>query len=113
MNQNAEISKKVQALQALEQQLQQISMQKQAVQVELNESINALTELSKTKDEVYRIMGGIMMRADPTILIAELSEKKRVLELRMQAVEKQEKIIEDKSRKLRDELNTVVKSVKK
>ena len=109
MNQNEALNKKIHELQNLEQQLQQSSMQKQATQVELNEVLNALTEVSKTKDEVYRVIGGIMIRADVTALTKELSEKKRVLELRVQALEKQEKIVEDKARKNRDEINSVVK----
>ncbi len=110
---NAEAGKKIQELQVFEQQLQQGALQKQTVQVELNEVMNALTEVSKTKDEVYRIVGGIMVRADQESLIKELTEKKRVLEIRIQALEKQESLIEDKMRKLREEINLSVKAGKK
>jgi prefoldin beta subunit len=114
MNQNppAEISKKMQGLQVLEQHLQQHALQKQATQVELNEIQNALTEVSKTKDEVYRVVGGIMLRANVPALTSDLSEKKRILELRLQAVEKQEQLLENKAHKLRDELNAVIKKSK-
>lgn len=111
-NANGEMGKKFQELQVLEQQLQQGVMQKQAVQVELNEVLNAISEIAKAKDEVYRIIGGIMMRADPETLQKELTEKKRVLDLRIQALEKQEKIVEDKARKLREDLNSAVRSAK-
>ena len=110
---NAETGKKIQELQVFEQQLQQGALQKQTVQVELNEVINALTEISKTKDEVYRLIGGIMVRADQELLAKELTEKKRILEIRIQALEKQETLIEDKIKKLREEINLVVKAIKK
>lgn len=105
----AEITKRMQELQALEQHLQQHALQKQATQVELNEVTNAFSEVSKTKDEVYRIVGGIMLRADVPALTKELNEKKRLLDLRLQAIEKQEKLVESKAHKLRDELTAAIK----
>jgi len=112
-NVNAETGKKIQELQVFEQQLQQGALQKQTVQVELNEVINALTEVSKTKDEVYKIIGEIMVRADQESLTKELTEKKRVLEIRIQALEKQETLTEDKTKKLREEINLAVKAINK
>lgn len=108
----AEITKKMQELQALEQHLQQHALQKQATQVELNEVMNALTEVSKTKDEVYHIVGSIMLRADVPTLTKELNEKKRLLDLRLQAIEKQEKLLENKAHKLREELTLAIEGNK-
>ncbi len=110
---NAETGKKIQELQLFEQQLQQGALQKQTIQVELNEVINALAEVSKTKDELYKIIGGIMVRANQESLTKELIEKKRVLEIRIHALEKQETLIEDKTKKLREEINLAVKAGKK
>lgn len=111
-NPPAEVAKKMQELQALEQHLQQHALQKQTAQVELNEILNALSEVSKTRDEVYRILGGIMLRADVLALVSELNEKKRLFELRLQAIEKQEKLVEGKAHKLRDELTLAIKGSK-
>ncbi len=109
---NADLGKKIQELQSFEQQLQHLIMQKQAIQVELNEVLNALAELAKAKDEVYRIIGGIMMRADSPALTKELGEKKHLFELRVQALEKQESLVESKAKKLRDDINAAVKTAK-
>lgn len=82
--------------QLIEHNLQQLTMQKQSMQFELNELTNALSELGKTTEEVYRVMGNIMMRAKKEDLQKELEEKKSALELHMQALERQEKIFETK-----------------
>jgi prefoldin beta subunit len=79
-------------------------MQKQTVQIELNEVQNALTDLKKTEDEVYKVIGGVMIRSNKADLLKELSEKQKILELRISSVEKQEKILEEKTGKLRKEL---------
>ena len=64
MNIEPETNKKIQELQILEQNLQNLIMQKQSVQIELNESLNALEELKISDDEVYKVLGGIMIKAD-------------------------------------------------
>jgi len=87
-------------LEILEHNLQHLSMQKQTIQLELNETINALNEIEKTNDEVYRVLGNIMLRADKSLLRKELEEKKRVLALRLEACEKQEALLEKKAQDL-------------
>ncbi len=83
-------------IQLLEHNMQQLLMQRQSMQFELNELTNALNELSKTKDDVYRVMGNIMMHANKTDLQKELDERKKSLEIHMQAIERQEKLLEGK-----------------
>ena len=58
-----ETEKNIQELQILEQNLQSIMMQKQAFQLELSEVENALEELKKSGDEVYKIVGQVMIKA--------------------------------------------------
>jgi len=107
-----EINQKIQELQLLEQRLQNFVMQKQTFQVELNETINAMEEVSKSKDEVYRILGGIMVKTDKETLSKELEEQKKVLELRIQSIEKQEKSIEEKSSALQSEIQKSIEASK-
>ncbi len=99
---------KIGELQTLEQNLQSMIMQKQTVQIELNESLNALSELKKADDEVYKIVGGIMVRSSKDILSKELSEKQKVLEIRISTIEKQEKLLEEKADKLKEELSELI-----
>ena len=96
---------KIQELQVLEQNLQNFLMQKQVFQVEVAEIMNALEELKSSSDEVYKIVGNIMLKAKKDSLNNELGDKRKILDLRIDSIEKQEKIIEEKISKLKKELN--------
>ena len=97
--------KKISELQFLEQSLQGFLMQKQSIQMEINELNNAISELNKTKDEVYRIIGNVMLKAEKEKLLKEMEEKKKIFDLRIKSMEKQEKILDEKAEKLRKEVN--------
>jgi prefoldin beta subunit len=105
---DSETEKKIQEAQAIEQNLQNLLMQKQAFQVEMGEIENALDELKKSSGEVYKIVGGLMIRSEKTALLSELTEKQRVLQLRISSMEKQEKILEQKAENSRKELHDFV-----
>jgi prefoldin beta subunit len=102
----------IEELQALESGIQSLIMQKQNLQIELNESLNALSEVEKTNDDVYKILNGIMIKADKTKVLADLKEKKKLFELRVNSIEKQEKIFEEKAEKMRKELNEAMNKKK-
>src|SRR5688572_22000792 len=106
-------SKIIEELQVIEHNLHDVLGQKQMFQVEMQEIENALKELKNTKDEVYKILSGIMMKSDKTELIKELDERKKISHLRIEAIEKQEKILEEKSIKLRDRLKETLGKEKK
>jgi len=95
---------KLQELQILEQNLQGILMQKQTFQIELAESQGALEELEKSGEEVYKIIGQLMIKSDKSKMKSELEEKKKMLELRIKTLENQEKISTEKLEELRGEL---------
>ena len=105
MNIDAETGKKIQELQILEQNLQNMLIQKQAVQSELNEAENASSEIKKAKDEIYKIVGGIMLKSEKSVLSREIEDKKNIFGLRVSSIEKQEKILEEKADKLRKEIS--------
>jgi len=104
-----ELQGKIQELQILEQNLQNILLQKQAFQLELNETDLALKELSKSKSDSYKILGNIMVKADNKELTEELEEKKRVINLRIKTMDKQEISLGEKANNLRQELQSKVK----
>jgi prefoldin beta subunit len=103
-----ETGKKIQELQILEQNMQSLLMQKQAIQIELNEIENALMELKKSDDEVYKIVGGIMIRSNKAALTLELEEKKKIFGIRISSIEKQEKIFDEKAEKFKEEITNLV-----
>ncbi len=99
-----ETEKKIQELQTIEQNLQQILMQKQAFQMELNETETAEKELKNAKGDVYKIVGQIMVKSNKSETEKELKEKKDLLQLRLKAIEKQESSLTEKLTNLREEI---------
>jgi len=105
---NKETSEKIQELQILEQNIQSSIMQKQTIQLELNETNNALEEIKKSKDDVFKIVGGIMIKSDNNTIKKELEEKNKILDLKIKTLEKQEKLVEEKANKIKQEINSAV-----
>ncbi len=79
-------------------------MQKQNFQIELNEVSTALTEIQQTKNDVFRIIGQIMVKSNKDTLKKELSEKKDLLQLRMKAIEKQESSIRETIERIKGDI---------
>ena len=100
---------KIQEIQILEQNMQGLLMQKQAFQLELNETENALSEISSSKEDVFKLIGQIMIKTDKKKLEEELTKKKELLTLRLNSIEKQEKEFSEPLEDLRKE---IMKSIK-
>lgn len=96
-------NEKIQEMQILEQRLQNILLQKQAFQMELSETEGALEEIEKSED-VFKIVGNIMLRSDKNSVKNELAEKKTMLDLRVKSLEKHEDSMNNQVEKLRSEL---------
>jgi prefoldin beta subunit len=58
---------------------------------------------------VYKIVGGIMISIEKPALQKELQGRKELFELRVQTLEKQEKQLKDKAKKLQEEVLASVK----
>ncbi len=99
-------------LQMIEQGLQNLSMQKQVFQMELIETTNALEELKKlkVKDEIFKIVGTLMIKSNKEDMEKELTRKKDLLNLRITSIEKQEESLKEK---LIDAREDVLKKFKK
>ena len=99
-----EAAKKIQELQMLEQAIQNILMQRQAFLLELNETNLALEELKTSGNEVYKIVGQLMLKTSKEESEKDLKSKKEILELKSKNLERQESGFKDKISKLRDEI---------
>ncbi len=108
MTLSKEAQENVQRLQMIEQNMQALGMQKQQFQAQLFETEGALKEIA-TAPTAYKIVGGIMIAMDKDALQKELQSKKELLELRLQTIEKQEKQIKDKAKKLQEDVLASVK----
>ena len=84
------IQEKIQEIQILEQNLHNLILQKQAFQMELNETENASSEIEKTKEDVFKIISNLMIKTDKSKLKEELNRKKDLLNLRLKSINSQE-----------------------
>ncbi|MBW2973493.1 prefoldin subunit beta [Candidatus Woesearchaeota archaeon] len=95
-------------LQLIEQQVQTMAMQKQQFQTQLFEVENALKEL-KTSKTAYKIVGNIMVLSEKEKLEKELKQKKEIIDLRIANLDKEEKKLKEKAKKLQEELLSALK----
>ena len=93
----------IQQLQLLEQNLQNFLMQKQQFQAQLIEIDSALEELKDNK-EAYKIIGNIMVKTSKEELEKDLKNKKEMIELRIKTLEKQEDKIQERSKKIQEDV---------
>lgn len=100
---------KMQQLQLLEQSLQQLLLQKQAFQAQLME-VESAQEGAKSTEEIYKIVGNILIKAKKDEVEKELKEKKDMLDIRVKSIEKQEDSVKERVKALRQE---VLKNIKK
>ncbi|MBU2104539.1 MAG: prefoldin subunit [Nanoarchaeota archaeon] len=95
---------KIQEMQIIEHNLHNLLLQKQAFQMELSETESALEEIKNSSDEVYKIIGQLMIKSEKSKLNDELENKKKIIDLRLKSLEKQEEIFAEKLEKLKREL---------
>ncbi|MBA7675374.1 hypothetical protein ES703_83607 [subsurface metagenome] len=96
--------KKIQEMQILEQSLQNLLLQKQAFQMELSETQSALKEIEDSGEEVFKIIGQLMIKTDKSKIKQELLNKEKILNLRTKTIEKQETSLTEQLDKLREEV---------
>ena len=94
---------KIRDLQLFEQNLQNISAQKQQFQSQLFEIDSAMSELKNTS-ESYKIIGNVMVKVNSLDLQKELDEKKEMISLRLKSLDKQEKTLSEKAVELQKEV---------
>jgi len=97
-------NEKMHEMQILEQNLQNLLLQKQAFQIELTETQSALKEIQNSKDEVFKIVGQLMIKTEKSKIKEELSNKEKILSLRTKTFEKQEASLMERLNSLRDEI---------
>lgn len=106
-----EQQEKIQQLQLIEQNLQNLLSQKQQFQSQMFELDGAIKELESTP-QAYKIIGGIMVLTEKDKLKKDLSEKKELVELRISSIEKQEKQFKDRAKGIQEEVLSLMKEKK-
>jgi len=105
------MSEKIQQLQLLQQNLQNISVQKQQIQNQLLELDSALKELDST-EKAYKIVGKIMLATPKEELSKDLKEKKDVAGVRLKNFSKQEETLQKSIEDLQKEVMSELKDKK-
>jgi len=100
----SEKESKIEEIRILEANLQGILAQRQGLQMEINEIDNALSELRDYKDDAYKVVSGIMIKTKKEDLTKELEEKKRMVEGKISAIEKQEKVLSKRAAELQGKI---------
>ena len=89
----------------LQQQLQNIMAQKEAMGVQVLEIKRALDELDKSKEnEVYKIAGPILIKSGKAEVLKDLKDRDEAFDVRLKSLEKEEKRIKVKIDELREKL---------
>ena len=96
-------------LQMIEQNLKNIGAQKQNMSLHLMESESSLKELDNYKGKPFKVIGPVMIEADSDSLKKELGEKIELLKVRIESMDKQEKILKDQFEEIQKKLMASVK----
>ena len=99
-----EVEEKINQLQIMEMNLQNILLQKRTMQIQLLEVDNAIKELKNSKEDAYKVIGSIMVKTERDKLIKELDSKKEMVEIRLKSMDKQEKEIMEHASKMQQEI---------
>jgi prefoldin beta subunit len=99
----------------MQQQIQMISSQKFQLEAQLRDTERAIAELEKVSADspIYKNVGTVLVRAeDKASIVKELSEKKETLDIRIKALDRQEKQIMEKHSALQQELTSAISAGK-
>ncbi len=95
-------------------QLVNVSSQKQQMQFQNQTIQKALDELKKTKEKkVYKAVGNILILSDTNDVKKELEEQNESLELRVKTLQKQEDALIEKLNSLKSKIETATKNQEK
>jgi len=100
-------------MQTLQTQYQTIALQKETLALQKIETEKALEELKKTKDkeDVFKIVGPVLVKSTKADLVKELSDKKEMTEMRLKNVDKQEEKLREKLKETQEKLEGMFKGL--
>lgn len=112
MAEQKETEQKINQLQLLEQNLQNLALQRQQFQSQLIEVENALNEL-ETTNQAYKIVSNIMVLTNIDELKKELQQRKEMIDIRIKNLEKQEEKLRAKAKELQKDVLSAMKDHEK
>ncbi len=91
------------------QQLQQILLQKQALNMQSKEIEKALENIEE-KSEVFRTVGPILIKSTPAEIKKQLEEEKEDIDLKLKSMETQESKLKDKMKENQQKIQGLIPS---
>ncbi len=98
---DSKTQEKIQELQGYEQTIQNLLMQKQAFSVEVSETENALAAITESDDDIFKLVGNIIIKTDKDKVKKELTKKNELLNLRLKSIESQESEVTKKAEEIK------------
>ncbi len=108
MELNDQTKQNIVKMQNYQQQYQNLMLQKDNLVMMLSDIKNASFELKNSNDDVYKIVGPILVKSDNQTLENYLKEKKETLELRIRTLEKQENKFKEKIEEIQQKLKSLL-----
>jgi prefoldin beta subunit len=103
-----QLQNQIAQFQQLQQQLQNVSTQKMQMEAQVRELKRTLAELDKTDEEapIYKSVGALLIKtSDRSALKEEMEESVETMDIRIKALERQEKSLREKFQSLQETLN--------
>ena len=94
---------KISQMQLIQQNMHNLSMQRQQFQIQQTEIESALSELENAK-ESYKIIGNIMVKSTKEDLKKDLEEKHEMLKVRISSLERQEDKLREKAQEIQKDV---------
>lgn len=100
-------------MQTFQQQLQNVLLQKETMHMQGIELESAKAELEKIseKEEVYKVVGPLLVKGTKTDLKKEIGEKLEMIELRTKTMEKQEEKLKERLKESQQKLQDIFKGL--
>ncbi len=99
----------------MQQQIQVLSSQKFQLEAQLRDTERAISELDKASEDtpIYKSVGSLLVKAENKESIEkELNEKKETIDIRIKALDRQEKHLTEKYQTLQEELSQAIQASK-
>jgi prefoldin beta subunit len=91
------------------QQLENVSIQKQALMVKKAEIEEALKELEESKEEnIYKIVGSIIIKHDKEKIKEELKDEMEDIEMKIKIFEKNEEMLKKSINEIKEKLQKIL-----
>ncbi|MGQ9596882.1 MAG: prefoldin subunit beta [Thermoproteota archaeon] len=105
-----QLQEKLSRLQQLQQTLESLYIQKEQAKIEARELESTLQELSSTEEStpMYRITGRVLIKKNKADLISELNERKELIKVRINAIERQETKVRERVNELEKDLKAAL-----